>query len=86
MALVTQKAAEIDNGGAYVEFTYEDTNELVSRVAWANNLAVNVIVTVRNANGATVLDSTLSPGASGAINLSGGDRFKRDAYSMNLAN
>jgi hypothetical protein len=86
VALVTKTLSQISNGAAYVEIDYQDTNELVEEVRWANNLPTEVLCIVKRADtGATVLNTRLQPGASGFVQFSGGDRFKMEFYEVNLA-
>jgi hypothetical protein len=86
MATVTQRVASIDNGGAFIEMTFDDQTEIVTRIAWANNIDRPVLVWFTHPVSGRVLDVTLQPGASGSRNFSGNQRFNRaDNWGFNLA-
>jgi len=73
---------------AYVDFHYDDVNNLVTQVAWRNNFATRpVLVIVNGVSGATVINTTLAPGASGSAPLTGPRRFdvNGDVYAVNIS-
>lgn len=86
MATVTQRVAEVDNGRAFIELTYDDVTEVVTRIAWANNAGRPVLCTFRRPNGVMPINKTLAPGEANSVGLTGGARFNRaDTWSFNLA-
>jgi hypothetical protein len=86
MALATKTLAQGNNGSYFVEVDYQDTNELVEAVRWANNDTNPVNYTIRRTDtGATISTGTLMPGTNGSAQFSGGDRFKLEFYNVPMA-
>lgn len=87
MALVTRRLANLSNGTAYVDIDFQDNNELVEAVRWANNYPDRDVLcrVVREDTGAEVMSTRLGPNTSGSMAFSGGDRFKAEFYSVSMA-
>lgn len=95
MAIQEKTIAQLDGGspggatGAYVMVRYQDTNELVEYVEWANHMTrtVNASVT-KAATGQVVVQAALQPVPVGQVNgsatLSGAQRFKLEEYNVSL--
>lgn len=89
MATQVRRAAEIQNGQAYVDFYYDDTTMLCTRVGWANALPGPVRCFVFKQDGTMIVDETIPANtAERTRNLAGPNRFNVDteAPSVNLAN
>lgn len=86
MATVTHRPANIEGGGAFIEMTYDDQTEIVTRVAWANNLNRPVRIWFTHPVSGRIVDTLLQAGQSGSRNFAGNQRFNRaDAWDLNLA-
>ena len=86
MATVSQRVATVADGAAFIELTYDDQTEVVTRIAWANNSTRPVRAWFTPPTGARVFDATLQPGQSGSRTLTGNARFNRSAsWDFNLA-
>lgn len=89
MALITKTIAEKYNGTVYVLVRYQDTNELVEYVEWANHSAGNVgALVTKSTTGEVILNTVLTPVAANQINgsatFSGSQRFKLEEYNVSL--
>lgn len=88
MAAQVRRAGGIQNEQAYVDFYYDDTNMIVTRVGWANLLSVPVRCFVIKQDGTTILDTTIAANtAEQQRNLPGNQRFnvETESPSVNLS-
>lgn len=77
----------IENEQAYVDLHYDDTDFIVTRVGWANHLAVSVRCFVIKQDGTTILDTTIPANTDEQTrNLPGNQRFniETESPSVNL--
>ena len=86
MALVTKTMAQISDGQAYIEVDYQDTNEQVEAIRWANNTLFSVRCRVTKGDSNTELfNQILTPGTSGSRVLTGAERFRLEFITVTLS-